>query len=69
MAGAAEFPELIRDAFITETDNNAGIYGVTFFIRGKPWVVDVDDFLLFSIYDEDTEEVDEEDPQLFYARP
>jgi len=27
--------------------NNAGIYGVTFYIRGKPWVVEVDDHMLF----------------------
>jgi len=34
--------------FLTPIDNTAGIYGLTFFIRGKPWVVDVDDRLFFS---------------------
>ena len=27
--------------------NEAGVYGVTFYIRGKPWVVSVDDYMLF----------------------
>ena len=47
LAAVAEEPNLIRDIFLNE-DNNAGIYGVKFFIRGKPWVVDVDDTLLFN---------------------
>ena len=29
-------------------DNAAGIYALTFYIRGKPWVIDVDDQLFFS---------------------
>jgi hypothetical protein len=33
---------------LTGTSKNpAGLYGVTFYIRGKPWVVTVDDNLLF----------------------
>jgi hypothetical protein len=34
--------------FLTPVDNAAGIYGLTFYIRGKPWVIDVDDKLFFS---------------------
>ena len=34
--------------FLTPIDNAAGIYGLTFYIRGKPWVIDVDDKLFFS---------------------
>jgi len=48
MASAAEFSELITDMFIPKTKNEAGIYGVRFYIRGKPWVVHVDDFMLFT---------------------
>jgi len=33
--------------FITKTKNDAGIYAVRFYIRGKPWVVTVDDYFLF----------------------
>ena len=49
LAGVAEFPDLIRDVFTTTPDKNAaGIHGVRFFIRGKPWLVDVDDTLVFD---------------------
>ena len=42
-------PELVKDLFLTGTKNNAaGLYAVTFYIRGKPWIVTVDDFLLFD---------------------
>ena len=39
----AEYSSLVHDMFTTDGRNAAGIYGVRFFIRGKPWVVDVDD--------------------------
>lgn len=51
IASAAEWPSLITDMFVTGTDMsgpNAGIIGVKFYIRGKPWVVTVDDKLFFS---------------------
>lgn len=38
---------MINDMFITKTKNDAGIYAVRFYIRGKPWVVTVDDYFLF----------------------
>jgi len=34
--------------FLTQTKNSVGIYGVRFFIRGKPWVVTIDDSFLYS---------------------
>jgi hypothetical protein len=40
---------MITDMFITGTeDPSVAIYGIKFFIRGKPWVVTVDDKLLFE---------------------
>ena len=48
LASLAEFPSKIKDLFLTQEVNTAGIYGVTFYIRGKPWVVDVDDHMLFK---------------------
>jgi hypothetical protein len=45
MASAAEFPFLIKNALLTQTKNLASIYGFKFWIRGKPWVVAIDDYL------------------------
>lgn len=47
MAALAEFPEMTRSTFVNEETNDEGIYNVRFFIRGKPWVVTIDDHLLF----------------------
>ena len=48
MASIAEFPDLIKDIFLTDNKNEAGISAVKFYIRGKPWVIEVDDILLFD---------------------
>jgi hypothetical protein len=37
---------LIKNILLTPTKNNASIYGLLLNIRGKPWVVAVDDYLL-----------------------
>jgi hypothetical protein len=47
ISALAEYPERIKDIFVTEEKNKAGIYAVKFYIRGKPWIVEVDDRLLF----------------------
>ena len=47
----AEFPKTITDLFVTGTDDSgpaAGIIGVNFYIRGKPWTITVDDRLFFE---------------------
>lgn len=44
---ATKAPNLVRDLFL-EYSKDKGIYNVRFFIRGKPWVVTVDDYLLFE---------------------
>ncbi len=49
MAAVGEFPQIIKDAFLTQETNDAGIYGIRFFIRGKPWVVTIDDEFLFFL--------------------
>ena len=43
MAALTEFPDLAKSVFLTQTINNSGIYAIRFFIRGKPWIVTVDD--------------------------
>lgn len=51
MAAMAEFPELVRNTFVNSDKNDEGIYNIRFFIRGKPWVVTIDDYLLFTEWD------------------
>jgi hypothetical protein len=46
MSACAEFPSLIKNALLTQTRNNASIYAVNYFIRGRPWTIAVDDYLL-----------------------
>jgi hypothetical protein len=48
LAGIAEFPFLLKSAIFTHTVNNASVYAVRFYIRGKPWIVAVDDYLLMQ---------------------
>ena len=43
----AEFPDLVRSTFVNTSFNDEGIFNVRFFIRGKPWVVTIDDTILF----------------------
>lgn len=40
----AEYPDLVKSIFLNDK-NDAGIYALRFYIRGKPWVVTVDDFV------------------------
>jgi hypothetical protein len=45
LAALAEFPSLIKNIVLTPTINSALVYGVVFNIRGKPWVIAIDDYL------------------------
>jgi hypothetical protein len=47
MGAVAEFPDLIKSVFLTKERNSAGIYAVRLYIRGKPWVITLDDEFLF----------------------
>lgn len=48
VAGASEHPEIIKSMFVNQEVNEEGIYLVRFFIRGKPWVVSIDDNIVFK---------------------
>lgn len=52
IATAAEFPDLITDVFVGTPDETEesypGIYGIRLYVRGKPWIVTIDDRLLFE---------------------
>jgi len=50
ISGLAKYPEIIKNAFVNKKVNKEGIYGIRFFIRGKPWVVTVDDQFIMSLY-------------------
>eukprot|EP00355_Strombidium_rassoulzadegani_P005559 CAMPEP_0168620598 /NCGR_PEP_ID=MMETSP0449_2-20121227/7231_1 /TAXON_ID=1082188 /ORGANISM="Strombidium rassoulzadegani, Strain ras09" /LENGTH=232 /DNA_ID=CAMNT_0008661631 /DNA_START=347 /DNA_END=1046 /DNA_ORIENTATION=- len=43
MGSIVEHPELVNEIFLTQEKNKAGIYAIRLFIRGKPWIVTVDD--------------------------
>lgn len=42
-----EFPDLVKNVFVTQTTNDAKAIAVRFYIRGKPWVLTIDEKLLF----------------------
>ena len=48
MAAVAKDPDMLTDMFLTKEKNDAGIIGLKYYIRGKPWVVSIDDQLLFT---------------------
>ena len=48
MGAIAEFPDLVKNVFVTQEENDVGIYAFRFYIRGKPWIVTVDDTFLFA---------------------
>jgi len=42
-------PNLIKSKFVSETLNEVGLYYLQFYIRGKPWVLSIDDQVLFDL--------------------
>jgi hypothetical protein len=42
LGALAEFPSLLENIFLNDI-NDSGIYALKFFIRGKPWIITVDD--------------------------
>ena len=48
IAAVTEQPQIIKDVFLVDEKNTAGIYAFELFIRGKPWVVDIDDTMLWQ---------------------
>jgi hypothetical protein len=48
IGSVARFETLRNAMFLNREKNDRGIYGVKFYIRGKPWVVAVDDRFFFN---------------------
>ena len=47
VASLARYPEYVKSMFLNDK-NHAGIYAVRFYIRGKPWIITIDDTILFQ---------------------
>ena len=47
MNALSEFDDLLKNVFLTQEKNNAGIYAVKLYVRGKPWIITVDDEMMF----------------------
>lgn len=50
MNALSEFDDILKGVFLTQEKNDAGIYAVKLYIRGKPWIVTVDDE--FMVWDD-----------------
>lgn len=47
LGSMGEFPDHVRNLFVTKNKNDVKAHAVRFYIRGKPWVVTVNEELLF----------------------
>ena len=43
----AEWRFLVSNVFLTQTKNYAGIYGISLYIRGKPYHIALDSNIMF----------------------
>ena len=43
----AEWPNLVKNIFLTPNKNAAGIFGIQLYIRGKPYHISLDDNIMF----------------------
>ena len=48
LGSMGEFPQLVKDMFVTKEKNDAEAIAVRFYIRGKPWVLTVNEQMLFQ---------------------
>lgn len=54
-----EFPNHVKNLFLTQEKNDADAMAIRFYIRGKPWVVTIDESMLFMYTN----------PRLKFAQP
>ena len=47
-AAIGEWPSLVKSVFLTQNKNKAGVFALRVFIRGKPYVITVDDNIMFN---------------------
>jgi len=46
-SAVAEWPNLVKNIFLTQNKNAAGIFGISLFLRGKPYHLAIDDNIMF----------------------
>jgi hypothetical protein len=46
-SAVAEWPNLVKNIFLTQNKNTAGIFGLSLYIRGKPYHISIDDNIMF----------------------
>ena len=63
ISSVAQYPSVLKKMFVTQEFNYSGIYVLQFYIRGKPWMVNVDDSFLF-----DSTTGTLEDQKLYFAQ-
>ena len=44
----AEWPNQIKNIFLTQNKNTAGIFALSLYIRGKPHHISIDDNIMFD---------------------
>jgi hypothetical protein len=47
LGSIGEFPDLTKSVFLTQTKNSVNAIAVKYYVRGKPWVLTVDEKMLF----------------------
>ena len=50
LSAIAEWPHLVKNIFLTQKKNSAGIFGIQFYIRGKPYHISLDYSIMFLDY-------------------
>ena len=46
-AAVGEWPDIVKNIFLTQNKNKAGIFGISLFLRGKPYHFALDDNIMF----------------------
>ena len=62
LSAVSQHPEKIKALFDEKERNSAGLYTVTMFVRGKPYIMTIDDSVQFTYAADDAS-----DPFVFYA--
>ena len=50
ISALAEWPHLLKNVFLTQTKNSAGIFGIQLYLRGKPYHISLDYSIMFLDY-------------------
>jgi hypothetical protein len=46
-SAVAEWPNLVKNIFLNQNKNKAGIFGIQLYLRGKPYHIALDDNIMF----------------------